>query len=127
LILNNHYYIEPVDNFLVAGYLIHSLFPSYPSLAISPFHTFVNMAATTPNGIGPYPQHKQLDAVVRTPGRQPSPQPTLLGSPGTNHSNSSRILHEQGPGYVAPKFEGKEQQKEDGEHSTLRELCEYAN
>jgi glutamate dehydrogenase len=71
------------------------------------------MAAITPNGIGPYPQHKLLDAVVRTPGRQPSPQPTLLGSPSTTHSNSSRILHEPGPGYVAPKFEGKEQQKEE--------------
>jgi glutamate dehydrogenase len=77
------------------------------------------MAGTTPNGIGPYPQQKLLDVVVRTPGRLPSPQPTLLGVQGTNLSNNSRILHEPGPGYVAPKFEGKEQQKEDGEYSTL--------
>jgi hypothetical protein len=86
------------------------------------------MAAITPNGIGAHPQHKLLDVAVRTPGRLPSPQPTLLGVQGTNHSNSSRIIPEQGPGYVAPAFEGKEQQKEDGEF--IRPLpersCEYA-
>ncbi|MCJ1237717.1 NAD-dependent glutamate dehydrogenase [Varicellaria rhodocarpa] len=52
-------------------------------------------------------QNKILEQVVRTPGRQPSPQPTHLGVPG---SNQHRILHEEGPGYVAPKFEGKELQ-----------------
>lgn len=65
--------------------------------------------------------NKLLEQVVRTPGRLPSPQPTHLGVPGASHSNNSRILHESGPGYVAPKFEGKEQQMEDGMHILGRE------
>lgn len=73
--------------------------------------------ATNGDGSPQFPLHnKLLDHVVRTPGRQPSPQPTHLGVPGTSHSNNSRILHETGPGYFAPKFEGKEQQMEDGMH-----------
>ncbi|CAO1597371.1 NAD-dependent glutamate dehydrogenase [Xanthoria calcicola] len=56
-----------------------------------------------PNGI----HNKLLDHVIRTPGRQPSPQPTHLGVPGPGQH---RVLQEQGSGYVAPIFEGKEQQ-----------------
>ncbi|PGH19057.1 hypothetical protein AJ79_00091 [Helicocarpus griseus UAMH5409] len=52
--------------------------------------------------------NKQLDMVIRTPGRQPSPQPTHLGIPGGTH----RVLSEEGPGYVAAKFEGKKKQME---------------
>jgi hypothetical protein len=75
------------------------------------------LGATNGDGSPQFPLHnKLLDHVVRTPGRQPSPQPTHLGVPGTSHSNNSRILHETGPGYFAPKFEGKEQQMEDGMH-----------
>ncbi|EXJ53921.1 NAD-specific glutamate dehydrogenase [Cladophialophora yegresii CBS 114405] len=60
-------------------------------------------------------KHKILDQVVRTPGRQPSPQPTLLGVPGASHSNQSlhRILSDHSSGYVAPKFEGKKAQMEE--------------
>jgi hypothetical protein len=80
-----------------------------------------NMAASftsSGDGLPPFPLHnKLLEQVVRPPGRQPSPQPTHLGVPGASHSNNSRILHETGPGYVAPKFEGKEQQMEDGMHA----------
>lgn len=63
-------------------------------------------------------QHKLLDQVVRTPGRQPSPQPTMLGVPGAMNSNQSlhKILADNGPGYVAPKFEGKQAQMEEGEY-----------
>ena len=57
------------------------------------------------------PRNKLLDHVVRTPGRQPSPQPTHLSVPGPG---PHRILHEEGSGYVAPKFEGKELQMEQG-------------
>jgi hypothetical protein len=60
-----------------------------------------------PNGI----HNKLLEQVIRTPGREPSPQPTHLSIPGPNHP---RVLHEECPGYVAPKFEGKEQQMEEG-------------
>ena len=56
--------------------------------------------------------NKLLEQVVRTPGRQPSPQPTHLSVPG---ASSHRILQEEGPGYVAPKFEGKELQMDQGE------------
>ena len=59
------------------------------------------------NGI----QNKLLEHVVRTPDRQPSPQPTHLSVPG---SSQHRILHEGDSGYVAPKFEGKELQMDQG-------------
>jgi glutamate dehydrogenase len=84
------------------------------------------MVTPTTNGTTPNPpHHKLLDTVVRTPGRQPSPQPTLLGMPGSTHSNNSRVLYEEGPGYVAPKFEGKEHQKEEGKYprDLVRILC----
>ncbi len=70
------------------------------------------MAVEIPNG----PTNRLLEQVIRIPGRIPSPQPTHLNVPGANGSNVSlhRTLSEQGPGYVAPKFEGKEQQKEQG-------------
>jgi len=60
------------------------------------------------NGNGP--QNKLLEKVVRTPGRQPSPQPTHLSVPG---ATANHVLHEKGSGYVAPKFEGKAQQMEE--------------
>jgi glutamate dehydrogenase len=65
-----------------------------------------------PSGAGTpsAPVNKHLDAVIRTPGRQPSPQPTHLGIPGGTH----RVLSEEGPGYVAAKFEGKDKQMEAG-------------
>lgn len=55
--------------------------------------------------------NKILEQVIRTPGRQPSPQPTHLCVPG---SSQHRVLHEEGSGYVAPKFEGKELQMDQG-------------
>ena len=55
--------------------------------------------------------NKILEQVVRTPGRQPSPQPTHLSVPGPGQP---RVLHEEGSGYVAPKFEGKDLQMEQG-------------
>ncbi|KAK1818619.1 NAD-dependent glutamate dehydrogenase [Friedmanniomyces endolithicus] len=60
------------------------------------------------NGLEPH--NKLLERVVRTPGRQPSPQPTHLGVPG---AMQHRVLHETGPGYVAPKFEGKAKQMDE--------------
>ena len=59
------------------------------------------------NGI----RNKVLEQVVRTPGREPSPQPTHLAVPG---SSQHKVLHEEGSGYVAPKFEGKEAQMDQG-------------
>lgn len=71
----------------------------------------------TPTGFQRFPVHnKLLDNVARTPGRQPSPQPTHLGIPGGTH----RVLSEQGPGYVAEKFEGKQKQMDQGTFYFLR-------
>ena len=55
--------------------------------------------------------NKILEQIVRTPGRQPSPQPIHLSVPG---SSQHKVLHEEGSGYVAPKFEGKELQMDQG-------------
>ena len=55
-------------------------------------------------------KNKNVDQLINTPDRQPSPQPIHLSVPGSHHP---RILQEQGSGYVAPKFEGKEQQMEE--------------
>jgi glutamate dehydrogenase len=63
------------------------------------------MASTPVNG----PHSKLLEQVIRTPGRMPSPQPTHLAVPG--HS-TPKVLPQEGSGYVAPKFEGKEKQME---------------
>ena len=61
------------------------------------------------------PCNKLLDTAVRTPGRQPSPQPTHLSVPGGSSAAMplSHLLSEPGSGYVAPKFEGKAQQMEE--------------
>lgn len=62
------------------------------------------------------PQNKLVEQVIRTPNRQPSPQPTMLGVPGASNSNQSlhKILSsDHGSGYVAPKFEGKKHQMEE--------------
>ncbi|KAI9679703.1 MAG: NAD-dependent glutamate dehydrogenase [Bathelium mastoideum] len=54
--------------------------------------------------------NRVLEDVVRTPGRVPSPQPTHLSVPG---SNRQFLVEKDEPGYVAPKFEGKEEQMEE--------------
>lgn len=63
----------------------------------------------TPIGFQRFPHNKHLDNASRTPGRQPSPQPTHLGLPGHH-----RVLPEEGTGYIASKFEGKQKQMEEG-------------
>ena len=55
--------------------------------------------------------NKLLDHVVRPSDRIPSPQPTHLSVPG---SSQHKVLQEEGSGYVAPKFEGKELQMDQG-------------
>jgi glutamate dehydrogenase len=63
----------------------------------------------TPIGFQRYPHNKHLDHVVGAALRNPSPQPTHLGIPG---SPSPRVLSEEDPGYIAAKFEGKQKQME---------------
>ncbi|CAI7568172.1 unnamed protein product [Penicillium palitans] len=65
--------------------------------------------SSTPTGFQRFPPHnKHLDHVVGSALRQPSPQPTHLGIPGTPH----RVLSEEDPGYIAATFEGKQKQME---------------
>lgn len=74
--------------------------------------------AMVPASESPPPLHnKAFDQVIRTPGRQPSPQPVHLS---LGNGFPHRVLHDQSPGYVAPKFEGKEKQMEQGE-STFKQ------
>lgn len=68
----------------------------------------------TPIGFQRFPHNKHLDHVVGQALRQPSPQPTHLGVPGSGHSSPHRILSEEDPGYIAAKFEGKQKQMEQG-------------
>ncbi|CAG8090036.1 unnamed protein product [Penicillium salamii] len=64
----------------------------------------------TPIGFQRYPPHnKHLDHAVGNALRQPSPQPTHLGMPGTPQH---RVLSEEDPGYIAATFEGKQKQME---------------
>jgi len=70
------------------------------------------MSSTPVNGAV---HNKLLDQVIRTPNRMPSPQPTHLNLsvPGVQSGHSTpKILPQEGSGYVAPKFEGKEKQME---------------
>lgn len=99
---------------LASYYQLHRV-PSYPTMSQQPQQNGVHeiprsdtpSSNGTPNGV----HNKLLDQVIRTPGRQPSPQPTHLSVPG---SSQGRVLHEEGSGYVAPKFEGKETQMDQG-------------
>lgn len=68
----------------------------------------ITMAAGAASSLSP-PPNKLLEPVIRTPGRVPSPRPVHLSLPNGSHH---RVLPDQSPGYVAPKFEGKEKQME---------------
>jgi glutamate dehydrogenase len=70
--------------------------------------------AGTPIGFQRYPHNKHLDHVVGQALRQPSPQPTHLGIPGTPCHSPHRVLPEEDPGYIAATFEGKQKQMEQG-------------
>lgn len=101
----------------VALPLDNSLVKSMPDEPVSPngvelprgdsISSTVREERVPPNGI----HNKLLEQVIRTPGRQPSPLPTHLSIPAPSHY---RVSPEDGPGYVAPRFEGKEQQMEQG-------------
>ncbi|KAF9701851.1 hypothetical protein EKO04_001123 [Ascochyta lentis] len=68
------------------------------------------MASTPVNGA----QNKLLNQLARAPDPRASPMPTHLSVPGSGHSTPRVIPQEgtSGSGYVAPTFEGKEQQME---------------
>lgn len=84
--------------------------PALPSLAGTATPLSVHNKMPSTDGL----HNKLLDQVIRTPDRMPSPQPTHLSVPGS--TGQRKLQPEEGSGYVAPKFEGKEQQMEAGEH-----------
>ena len=87
--------------------------PALPELA---GRSTPEVTQTTANKMNGEIHKKYLEHVVRTPDRRPSPQPTHLSVPGqappAQTIAGERYLHANGPDYVAPKFEGKEQQLE---------------
>jgi len=55
------------------------------------------------------PANRLTEQVIRTPGRQPSPQPTHFNVPCIT-SNGHKILRSATVGYIAPEFKGKKAQ-----------------
>jgi glutamate dehydrogenase len=68
--------------------------------------------------------NKLVDQVIRTPGREPSPQPTHFSVTGHQRhggvigGNGHRVLRSATVGYIAPRFEGKKAQIAEGQYST---------
>lgn len=64
---------------------------------------------------------------VRTPGRIPSPQPAHFSVPASTGNstpvngerNGHKVLRSATVGYIAPPFEGKNKQMEEGEFSCI--------
>lgn len=70
------------------------------------------------------PQPKMVDQLLKSPDRQPSPQPTHFsvpyrngknGSNGNGNGNGHRVLRSATVGYVAPEFKGKQAQMLQGQ------------
>ncbi|PQE30774.1 hypothetical protein CJF32_00005985 [Rutstroemia sp. NJR-2017a WRK4] len=65
----------------------------------------------TISSASPRSPNKFVDQIIRTPGRQPSPQPTHFNIPYRNgNGNGHRVLRSATVGYVAPEFKGKKAQ-----------------
>jgi hypothetical protein len=66
------------------------------------------------------PINKNIEQVVKTPGRQPSPQPIHFSVPfqngkaNGNGGNGHRVLRSATVGYIAPEFKGKKEQMVQG-------------
>lgn len=105
--LTSYYQLHRVPSVLAMTEPAQTSSPAVELPEHADFHVGEQHEKVPQNGI----HNKILEHVVRTPGRQPSPQPTHLSVPG---NGQHRILHEEGPGYVAPKFEGKELQMDQG-------------
>lgn len=94
---------------------VYSAFPRYEEISIREIYGMMDPKQT----------ERMVEQTIRTPGRQPSPQPTHIDVSGGgingntsnchNGPNGHRILRSATVGYVAPTFEGKKAQMEDGE------------
>jgi hypothetical protein len=104
----------------VLPFLIESQF--FSAAMLSPIQTDTMLTAF-PIFVDPFvsmegkPHNKVVDQVIRTPGREPSPQPTHVSVPGHNGphgQNGHRVLRSATVGYIAPPFEGKMAQMAEG-------------
>ncbi len=84
-------YFEPIDKF-----------PEYSDPTATDIDIMAPSAMETPI-------NRLVEQVIRTPGRQPSPQPTHFSVPYKNGTggNGHRVLRSATVGYVAPEFKGK--------------------
>ncbi|QSZ35790.1 hypothetical protein DSL72_006912 [Monilinia vaccinii-corymbosi] len=82
-------------------------FPAYDEQSF--FLAGENMATiSSPTTRSP---HKLVEQTIRTPGRQPSPQPTHFNIAHRNGNGSGhRVLRSATVGYVAPEFKGRTEQ-----------------
>lgn len=63
------------------------------------------------------------EQTIRTPGRIPSPQPAHFSLPshnGNGNGNGHKVLRSATVGYIAPPFDGKQKQMEEGENAYMR-------
>ncbi|TVY53993.1 NAD-specific glutamate dehydrogenase [Lachnellula cervina] len=98
-------YCEPPE-------FVASTFQSPKYCEPEPFDIMANLEDDVSPTTPPNPANKLVEQVVRTPGRQPSPQPTHLGIAHKNGNGNGvhRILRSGTVGYIAPEFKGKKDQ-----------------
>jgi glutamate dehydrogenase len=69
--------------------------------------------------------NKYVEQIIRSPGREPSPQPTHFSVSSHSHPyghNGHRILRSATVGYIAPRFEGKKAQMIEGQYCVTIKL-----
>jgi glutamate dehydrogenase len=92
-----------------------SVFPTY----VDPFdEIFANMDEFKAG-------NKYVEQIIRSPGREPSPQPTHFSVSSYSHPyghNGHRVLRSATVGYIAPRFEGKKAQMREGQYCVIIKL-----
>lgn len=98
-------------------------FPQYTEPSI-PFPEYLEPIEIMASPDTPSATQKLVEHVIRTPGRQPSPQPAHFSVPVRRHNgsppgsngngNGHRVLRSATVGYVAPEFAGKKEQMAQG-------------
>lgn len=78
--------------------------------------TMANVQSPLPHSPTSKP-NRLLESIKQSPGRHPSPQPAHLSYPknANGNGNGHRVLRSATVGYIAPAFEGKQEQIAEGE------------